>query len=356
MYREFNRMILTMTIVLFVGNNILIADETSKDKKINVYVWDFDAKPPEDLNAQEFAKSVTEEIEELLIKSNMFRVLNRREYWNFFTQREQESGIKGIDHFNEKMIDTLKSINAEYVVFGKVDYNEPSGQVKLQASLQNFNSEKVAQATEYGARKLSLDPEERVKLVAALVKPILSKVKKLQSNESDNKSSSFFSANSWNNDRFTIRFGSTAERRAFLTGVRLVVEPHIGIAPFQKDITKLRIEGFKDLLKVGLETNLYHGFLALQVGFVLPSELNFVEESDVAGGLYLVDRSTYIVDSKLSFTVGFSFFNGIVAANYTRIGFDNKAFDSIYDGPLNQKLILFSIQPLSLIRLAVKSL
>ncbi|MGH1365351.1 MAG: CsgG/HfaB family protein [Calditrichia bacterium] len=170
MYQHLNNIYLFLMFILFLGNTTLIADQQSKVEKINVYVWNFDAKST---NSKALANDVTEEFEEALINSHTFRVLDRRNFSKVFTQREQEAGIKGIEGFNDKMFDTLKSLNAEYIVFGEVDFEDPSGEIKFRAYLQNLDTEIIAKKTLHGARALRLAPKTRMKLIGTLVDSII---------------------------------------------------------------------------------------------------------------------------------------------------------------------------------------
>lgn len=161
--------------ILLISTSVLRAGEVWADnvlKDKTVYVWNFDAK---DTSSNDLAESVTEEFEQALIKSRTCIVLQRRHYKKLFDQRQQEEGRKGLEGFDKKLIETFKSRDAELVVFGEVHDDKASGQIKISAFIQDFDSQILASESVYGPRSIKLDPQSRmeyaIKLVGMLASP-----------------------------------------------------------------------------------------------------------------------------------------------------------------------------------------
>lgn len=140
------------------------AENVLKDK--TVYVWNFDAK---DASSNDLAESVTDEFEQALIKSRTCIVLQRRHYKKLFDQRRQEEGRKGLEGYDKKLIETFKSKDAQLVIFGEVHDDNASGQIKISAFVQDFDTKILTSESVYGPKAIKLDPQRRMEYVIKLV-------------------------------------------------------------------------------------------------------------------------------------------------------------------------------------------
>ncbi len=161
--KDVGSFILFVIASVFLSGEIL-ADDVLKNK--TVYVWNFDAK---DTNSNDLAESVTDEFEQALIKSRTCIVLQRRHYQKLFNQRQQEQGRKGLEGFDKEAIKIIKSKDADLVIFGEVHDDNASGQIKISAFIQNFDSQILASESVYGPRRIKLDPQSRMEHVTKLV-------------------------------------------------------------------------------------------------------------------------------------------------------------------------------------------
>ncbi len=173
--------------ILFIITSVFLAGEIWADnvlKDKTVYVWNFDAK---DTSSNDLAESVTEEFEQALIKSRTCIVLQRRHYQKLFNQRQQEAGRKGLEGFDKEAVEIIKSKDAELVIFGEVHDDRASGQVKISAFIQNFDSQILASESVYGPRSIKLDPQSRMEYAIKLVGMLASSGDKQQKSESNKK-------------------------------------------------------------------------------------------------------------------------------------------------------------------------
>lgn len=160
----FSGLFISFTIAsVFLADKIW-ANDVLKDK--TVYIWNFDAK---DTSSNDLAESVTEEFEQALIKSRTCIVLQRRHYQKLFNQRQQEAGRKGLEGFDKASIEIIKSKDANLVIFGEVHDDNNSGQIKISAFVQDFNSQILASESIYGPRSIKLDPQSRMEYIVKLV-------------------------------------------------------------------------------------------------------------------------------------------------------------------------------------------
>ena len=174
--------------ILFVITSVLLAGEIGADgvlKDKTVYVWNFDAK---DAGSNDLAESVTDEFEQALIKSRACIVLQRRHYKKLFDQRQQEQGRKGLEGFDKKLIETFKSRDAELVIFGEVHDDNASGQIKISAYIQDFDTKILASENVYGPRSIKLDPQSRMEYVIKLVGMLASSGNEQQKSEPNKES------------------------------------------------------------------------------------------------------------------------------------------------------------------------
>jgi hypothetical protein len=137
--------------------------------KERVYIWDFvDNKGQQaDLTAW-----FTSEFEEALSHANCYQVLERRQFDRLLANIKNEKAIADLNDLSKESQSEIKKItNAQIVVFGKVDDDIESGQIKISVSFQHFDSSKKVWSTRIPRGK-RLDPESRENAMKGLVKEI----------------------------------------------------------------------------------------------------------------------------------------------------------------------------------------
>lgn len=169
------------------------------------------------------------------------------------------------------------------------------------------------------------------------------------------------SAENWLKDAMTITF-SKPEHRAKLkhsfNGLRIIFEPQLGTL-LQTSEDSFEAKNFQSLQRIGLETNIYKGFITLQGLFFYPSTVELGEENTLRAGNFMLDpNGRVIVDFGLG--AGLSFFDGTVAVGYGGLFYDEKDFRGILDrrerAPLEDNFFYLNIQPISMIKAAIKNL
>lgn len=162
-----------------------------------------------------------------------------------------------------------------------------------------------------------------------------------------------FSSENWANDQTTIDFGDKAKKRSYLSGVRIYNEPNFGLI-IQRGLNKFKTDFLTDLPKVGVETNLYQGYVALQLGLIYPSGIKFVPESEVVVQNYLKSTENE-VDVDYGTTIGLSFLDGILAIGVGTLYLDRFDYKSEYDGKTNERFWFVNIQLVNALKFGLKS-
>ncbi len=123
--------------IFFVGifSDALLAQINVLSGK-TVYVWDFTTRDGE---TEALTVTLTEVFEEALVKTRQCKVLNRRDPDRLIVQKQTEKKIMSLEQVEKPAIDTLKSRQADVVIFGEI-YNDPNaGLLKISISAQSFD-------------------------------------------------------------------------------------------------------------------------------------------------------------------------------------------------------------------------
>ena len=169
------------------------------------------------------------------------------------------------------------------------------------------------------------------------------------------------STDQWLNDATTITFSTPDDRKRWknsFNGLRLIFEPQLGTV-MQNDEDGFDAQNFGALERIGLETNIYKGGIALQGLFFYSSEVQLTEENVLrTNNLTLHPGGQVNVDYGVA--LGFSFFDGIVAVGYGSLFYDQRDFRGDFsqrDTPkFNNGFWYINIQTISFAKTAIKNL
>ncbi|HXG01253.1 MAG TPA: hypothetical protein VNL69_10705 [Bacteroidota bacterium] len=112
--------------------------DTAKNS-VRCYVWDFAMRNG---TRNELTRQLTVEFEEKLTQGGACTVLERRNFSRFIAQKDNERAILRLDGVSQATVDTLKSMDANTVVFGEVYDDVNSGSYKVTVTFQNFDNAK----------------------------------------------------------------------------------------------------------------------------------------------------------------------------------------------------------------------
>jgi hypothetical protein len=131
-----------------------------------VYVWDFSDR---DGKEDDLTRSLTEEFEEALIKTDCCTVLQRRTYARIFQQRENEKSILSLSNLSRSTVQDLEAKEANTVVLGQVHDDTKSGQLKISVSFEKFSGLIEKTASVYMAKYDVNNPKKRVAAISELI-------------------------------------------------------------------------------------------------------------------------------------------------------------------------------------------
>lgn len=131
-----------------------------------IYVWDFSYR---DGKTDDLTISLTDELEEALLRSECCEVLQRRNYSRLFQQRENEKAISGASQLSSDSKNRLTDINANTVVFGVLHDDTRSGQFKISVSFENLNGTIEKGESVYMAKYDVNNPKKREEAIAELL-------------------------------------------------------------------------------------------------------------------------------------------------------------------------------------------
>jgi hypothetical protein len=154
------------TVLLILVLAIWANGQTPKER---VYVWDFvDNKG----QRTDLTDRLTLEFEEALNRAKCYQVLERRQIGKLLDHIKNEKAVADLDDISKKSQGEIKKItNAQIVVFGKVDDDIDSGQIKISVSFQHFDSSKEVKSIRI-RRGQRFDTESRESAMKELVKEI----------------------------------------------------------------------------------------------------------------------------------------------------------------------------------------
>ena len=141
----------------------------SQPPKERIYVWDFvdDKGQKTDLT-----KDLTLEFEEALSHTSCYEVLERKVFDRLLAHIKNEKAITDLSNISKESQEEVKKItNAQIVVFGEVDDDIDSGEIKISVTLQRFDSSKKIRSIRI-QRGLRLHPKSREDAMKELVKKI----------------------------------------------------------------------------------------------------------------------------------------------------------------------------------------
>ena len=159
-----------------------------------------------------------------------------------------------------------------------------------------------------------------------------------------------FSSQSWSADETTIPF---KEDRSWISGLRLLFEPNFGFL-FQRGKNEFDSKNFPNLSKFALETNIYKGWVAFQLGVVAPSTIKFDPVSPVVKNKSLTDGDTVRV--KGGFTLGFSFIQGWISMGGGGVWYHDSSFVDCYNGNKYDGFAFINLQPVSLVKSTIRAI
>jgi hypothetical protein len=117
--------------VIFFGTALDVQAGTD----FNVYIWEFGTR---DGTKSEITRNLTQEFETAFIHTRCCSVLERRSYDRLMSQKENEKALMSIDGIADSSVGTLKTLEADAVIFGEVYDDVTSGEVKISVTVQNF--------------------------------------------------------------------------------------------------------------------------------------------------------------------------------------------------------------------------
>ena len=169
------------------------------------------------------------------------------------------------------------------------------------------------------------------------------------------------STDKWLNDATTITFSTPDERKMWknsFNGLRFIFEPQLGTV-MQSDEDRFEAQNFGSLERLGLETNIYKGAIALQGLFFYSSEVQLDEDNALRTSNSLINPSGR-VNVDYGIAAGLSLFDGVVAVGYGSLFYDKRDFRGDFsqrDNPkLNNGFWYINIQTISLVKTAIKNL
>ena len=130
-----------------------------------VYVWEFNA----DNELKDLARMLTSDFETELINSERYMVLERKRYDRIVAHRNLQDRISDIEHVPSSALDSLRSIQANVVVFGEVLDDESSGEFEITVTFQKLNSVILKKESILIRRALVKDNQSRKEHMKSLV-------------------------------------------------------------------------------------------------------------------------------------------------------------------------------------------
>ena len=161
----------------------------------------------------------------------------------------------------------------------------------------------------------------------------------------------YFSSQHWSADQTTVTFDKD---RVCVSGLRFIFEPNFG-SLLQMGENEFDDKNFVNLSKFALETNLFKGWVALQFGVVSPSTIKFDPASPIVKQKSLVGSGD-TVKVRGGLTVGFSFLDGWIVTGLGGLSYNKNNFVDCYKGNYHDGFIFLNLQPVSLIRSAIKAI
>ncbi|MGH9822005.1 MAG: CsgG/HfaB family protein [Blastocatellia bacterium] len=148
---------------------ILVHWANAQGAQERVYIWDFTDR---DGKQTDLTTRLTAEFEEALSKAKCYQVLERRQFDRLLAHIKNEKAIIDLNDISKASRVEVRTItNAQIVVFGRVDDDLDSGQVKISVSLQRFDSTKEVRSIRI-PRGQRFDSQSRENAMQQLVQEI----------------------------------------------------------------------------------------------------------------------------------------------------------------------------------------
>ena len=162
-------LLLTLLSLTIASSNVFA--QGSPDKETNVYVWDFVTR---DLKKTDLTANFTHDFEEALSQygQRQFRVLERRNLGQLIAQIDNERAAHDILDISDSSIKSLRSKQADLVIFGEVFDDVASGQVSITVTFQSFDGTKSLIKSVLMSRGLVNDATSRREAMENMIKDL----------------------------------------------------------------------------------------------------------------------------------------------------------------------------------------
>lgn len=164
------------------------------------------------------------------------------------------------------------------------------------------------------------------------------------------------SSRSWCEDSLTVCWNPC---KSGFSGLRFIAEPRLGNIIEWGKKNRPELEAFGGLTLLGVETNWRGGYIALQAQVVLPGTVTLDEHSPlrkegrvVGPDGTPVPNGSIHVDS--GFGIGFSFFDGVLAAGFGMLRYDSRLIRDMREGEDHNMYLYVNFQPISSLRAGLK--
>ena len=138
-----HKVIILFVLVNSVGpvfaQNTLDNEAIKAEAKLRIFVMDFSTS---DNKYKVAAKSFTDDFETEIIKKEKYNVLLRRGYTQVLKAQSIEKEVLGISELPVALKDTLEVKLADAVFFGRLSFDEGSGEFELTVTLQPLDKTK----------------------------------------------------------------------------------------------------------------------------------------------------------------------------------------------------------------------
>lgn len=187
--------------------------------------------------------------------------------------------------------------------------------------------------------------KKRIIVCVIMLMPLTALPQSLVENFSDES----FSTAGWLKDDLTLVF---SDKRNYLSGLRFVFEPLVG-APIQMGDNRIKSELIVASPKLGIETNIYKGWVAIQFVYFTPFQIQFDDQSPVVTQ-NLIATNDNKVDMDFGIGAGLSLIDGIISIGFGTLYLDQRDFlkssPQFKERYTKRSFLSLSIQPVSAVR------
>lgn len=140
--------------------------------KLHVYVWDFSVSND---SLTTFGTSFTNDFESQLVNLEKYIVLERRRYDRIMAHQDMENQITDIRDMSSTSKDSLKVNKADAVFFGKLIFDNGSGEYELMIDFQDLKGNNLKQGNVVFKKGIIYDNANRKRIVTDLLKKLYAK-------------------------------------------------------------------------------------------------------------------------------------------------------------------------------------